>query len=249
MPKPFLTAEWRNLLMANYVVDPVVLQPYLPCGTELDTFEGAHYVSLVGFLFANTKLLGVPVPFHQTFEEVNLRFYVRYKEGGAWKRGVVFIKEIVPRHAITLVANTLYGEKYATHRMKHTWTLGSEGFDVSYHWKVGAEWNYLQAITEKDATPLVEGSAEEFITEHYWGYTFVDQACSGTYQVMHPRWGVHKVKSFAVHCSAETLYGPQFAEALAQPPQSVFLADGSPVAVMKGEKIYPTVSSFKQTES
>ncbi|MDQ3277664.1 MAG: DUF2071 domain-containing protein [Bacteroidota bacterium] len=245
MPKPFLTAEWQNLLMANYVVDPTVLQSYLPCGTEPDTFEGNHYVSLVGFLFANTKLLGIPVPFHRTFEEVNLRFYVRYKEDKTWKRGVVFIKEIVPRQAITFVANTIYGENYATHQMKHLWTLRNGDLDVSYHWKVGGDWNYLQAIAEKTASPLAEGSAEEFITEHYWGYTFVDQTCSGTYQVLHPRWGVHKVKAFSVHCNAEALYGPQFAQALAQPPSSVFLAAGSPVSVMKGEKIYPPVSSSK----
>jgi hypothetical protein len=243
MPKPFLTAEWRNLLMANYETDPAILKPYLPCGTELDTFQGKHYVSLVGFLFANTKLLGIPIPFHRTFEEVNLRFYVRYKENATWKRGVVFIKEIVPRQAITFVANTLYGEKYATHPMKHKWTLSSEGFEVSYHWKVGREWNYLQVITEKTASPLEQDSEEEFITEHYWGYTFIDRTCSGAYQVLHPRWGIHKVKNFKAHCNAEALYGPQFMDTLSQPPTSVFLAEGSPVTVMKGARIYPNVSS------
>jgi len=33
---PFLTAEWRKLAFANYPVDPAVLQPCLPFGTELD---------------------------------------------------------------------------------------------------------------------------------------------------------------------------------------------------------------------
>ncbi|HEY1022335.1 MAG TPA: DUF2071 domain-containing protein [Flavisolibacter sp.] len=245
MPTPFLTAEWRNLLMANYRIEPAVLRPYLPCATELDTFNGNHYVSLVGFLFANTKLLGMGIPFHRTFEEVNLRFYVRYKEKDGWKRGVVFIKEIVPKSAITFVANTLYGEKYATHRMKHNWKLGSEGLEVSYHWKVGSEWNYLEAVADKSPSPLVAGSEEEFITEHYWGYTFIDQSCSGTYQVMHPRWGIHNVHRFTAKCNAEILYGAPFAEALAQSPLSVFLADGSPVSVMKGAKVFPPVSSTK----
>ncbi|NTS43411.1 DUF2071 domain-containing protein [Flavisolibacter sp. BT320] len=243
MPKPFLTAEWRNLLMANYLIDPAVLKPFLPCATELDTHNGNHYVSLVGFLFANTKLLGMPIPFHRNFEEVNLRFYVRYKEDGGWKRGVVFIKEIVPKSAITFVANTFYGERYATHPMKHHWTLGADGLTVNYQWKVGNEWNYMEAVADKTASPLVQGSEEEFITEHYWGYTFVDQTCSGTYQVLHPSWGIHKVRRFSINCHTEALYGPQFAEALSQLPQSVFLADGSPVTVMKGAKVFPPVSS------
>ena len=158
--------------MANYPVDPAVLIPHLPCRTELDSFNGIHFVSLVGFLFANTKVLGFSFPFHKTFEEVNLRFYVRYKENGQWKRGVVFLKEIVPKRMITFVANTLYGENYSTHRMKHQWTVKDAEIDVSYSWLVDNEWNYLKAVAEKEPQPLKEGSEEEFITEHYWGYTF-----------------------------------------------------------------------------
>ena len=160
MPKPFLTAEWRNLLMANFAIDPAVLKPYLPCSTELDTFNGVHYVSLVGFLFANTKVMGFSLPFHRTFEEVNLRFYVRYKEEGQWKRGVVFIKEIVPRHAITFVANAVYGENYATHPMRHVWKVSETGFEVGYHWQVNGEWNYLKAVTEKTSHRLVPASKQ-----------------------------------------------------------------------------------------
>jgi uncharacterized protein YqjF (DUF2071 family) len=245
MPKPFLTAEWRNLLMANYAIDPVVLKPYLPYRTELDTYNDVHYVSLVGFLFANTKVLGISFPFHRTFEEVNLRFYVRYREDGQWKRGVVFIKEIVPRRTISFVANSLYGEKYATHPMKHEWKMTSKGFEVSYHWKVGQEWNYLHALAEKEASPLTAGSAEEFITEHYWGYTLVNESCAGTYQVAHPRWNIHNVHHFSVHCNAAVLYGAPFVAALSQQPASVFLATGSEVSVMKGSKIMEQVPSKK----
>ncbi len=243
MPKPFLTAEWRNLLMANYAIEPSVLKPYLPCATELDTFNGEHYVSLVGFLFANTRVLGLSFPFHRTFEEVNLRFYVRYKENGQWKRGVVFIKEIVPRRAISVIANLLYGEKYATHPMRHQWKQTGEGLEVNYEWRMGPRWNYLRALASTDASPLAAGSKEEFITEHYWGYTFINEGCAGTYQVAHPKWNVHQVYRFEVGCDAVALYGPGFAEALSQPPASVFLAAGSPVSVMKGSKIFATVTS------
>lgn len=245
MPKPFLTAEWQNLILANYAVDPEILKPYLPCRTELDSFGDTHYVSLVGFLFANTKVRGLPIPLHRTFEEVNLRFYVRFKENGGWKRGVVFIKEIVPRRAIAFVANTFYGETYATHRMKHEWKMTNEGFEVSYEWEVRREWNFLKVVAEKMAAPILQGSEAEFITEHYWGYTQVNPNCAGTYEVAHPKWKVYNVTDYAVNCDAEMLYGRPYAEALARKPVSVFLADGSPVSVMKGTKIFATVSSSK----
>ena len=233
----FLTAEWRNLLMANYEIDPKVLKPYLPCYTELDTFNGIHYISLVGFLFQNTRVRGLPVPFHRTFEEVNLRFYVRYKEAGFWKRGVVFIKELVPRGMITFVANTIYKEKYATHPMKHRWNSHDETLEVEYYWKVQGEWNHLKAIAEIEPIPLVRGSEEEFITEHYWGYTFVNNACTGEYQVSHPSWRVHPVRSYDVHCDVGRLYDPAFTAAFQRPPRSVFLAEGSPIQVWKGRQL------------
>ena len=238
MAKTFLTAAWRNLLMANYAIEPAVLKPYLPCYTELDTYNGVHYVSLVGFLFQNTKVGGIGFPFHRTFEEVNLRFYVRYKEGGAWKRGVVFMKEMVPRRMITFVANTVYKEKYATHPMKHLWQTEGDNLKVEYYWKVKSDWNYLKAVADKKATPLVEGSEEAFITEHYWGYTHVSNTCTGVYEVAHPQWNIHKVNHFDVHCSTALLYGPQFEEALSVPPVSVFLADGSPIQVLKGGQLF-----------
>ncbi len=107
MAKTFLKAEWRKLVMANYAVDPALLMNYLPNKTELDFWNGTCYVSLVGFMFQNTKVMGIKIPFHVDFEEVNLRFYVRYKDAGEWKRGVVFIKEIVPKPMLKIVANTI----------------------------------------------------------------------------------------------------------------------------------------------
>lgn len=236
MKEPFLTAEWQNLLMANYSVDPSILKKYLPCYTELDAFNGVHYVSLVGFLFANTKVRGLSIPFHKSFEEVNLRFYVRYKENTQWKRGVVFIKELVPKRMISFIANTVYKENYATHPMKHSWIEHENELQVEYYWKAGKRWNFLKAIAEKEPSPLVDGSEEEFITEHYWGYTFIRNTCTGVYQVAHPRWRVHKVKTYDINCDTEKLYGKEFTPFLHQAPSSVFLAEGSEIQVMPGAR-------------
>ncbi len=241
MPQSFLTAEWRNLLMANYQIEPSILQKYLPCGTELDSFNDVHYVSLVGFLFKNTRLKGLSIPFHRHFEEVNLRFYVRHKDEGVWKRGVVFIKEIVPQRMLTFVANHIYNEKYSTHRMKHIWTNDGNNLEVEYYWKVRRDWNYIKAVADLKTVSVKKDSEEEFITEHYWGYTFVSNNCTGAYEVTHPKWNIHKVRSYQIKCNVKELYGDDFVNALAQEPASVFLAEGSLVNVMGKTKIYKAI--------
>ena len=237
MAGTFLSAAWRYLVMANYAVDPFILRPHVPFGTELDEFKGTCYVSLVGFLFKDTKLLGLSVPFHRTFEEVNLRFYVRYKENGIWKRGVVFLKEIVPKRMISLVANAVYGEQYVTSPMKHVWKNTGKDLLVEYYWKSGGKWNHLKALADPNPCPIEPGSEEEFITEHYWGYTFVDETSSGAYEVRHPKWRVHPVHSYDIRCSVAALYGEAFVAPLNEAPRSVFLAEGSAIEVRKKTKI------------
>jgi len=169
----FLTAEWRYLAMLNYEIDPAVLRPRVPAGTELDRWEGRTFVSVVGFLFLQTRVLGWSVPFHRDFEEVNLRFYVRRKTDDGWRRGVVFIKEIVPRRAIAAVARLAYNEHYVAMAMRHVieteaGSLAREGA-VEYGWRSGSSWSRLRVGTVGAPRAPVAGSAEAFITDHYWG--------------------------------------------------------------------------------
>ena len=172
--KKFLAAEWRKLIMANYEIDDSILRKYLPAKTELDVWDNKSYVSLVGFMFLNTRLRGIQIPFHSNFPEVNLRFYVRYKSGNDWKRGVVFINEFVPKFAISFVANNLFKEKYVTYPMKHKWELGDK-LTVGYYWKKNNKWNSLEATASVNSCESEQGSKEEFITEHYWGYSSINK--------------------------------------------------------------------------
>lgn len=231
MKRKFLTAEWRNLIMANYVVDPKILLPHLPNKTELDTFNGNTYVSLVGFLFAQTKLASIKIPFHVNFEEVNLRFYVRYKDNGVWKRGVTFIKEIVPRHAITFVANTFYNEKYCTMKMRNFIEQTANETKLGYHWRYQNQWNKIEATIGNTATAMQEGSEEEFIAEHYWGYSRHSKLVTCEYGVEHPRWNVYPVKSYKIDCAFDKLYGEHFNILYQLQPTSVFVAQGSAITV------------------
>lgn len=228
----FLTAEWRKLAFINYEVSPEKLQPYVPGGTSLDFLDGKCYISLIGFLFRNTKLLGkLKVPFHVNFEEVNLRFYVKRLVNGEKRRGVVFIKEIVPKPAITLVANSLYNEHYQALPMRHQWNLDHDPFEVGYRWKAGGSWHHFSLSAEPDPVPIPEDSETAFITEHYWGYNRVSSQETVEYRVSHPRWLQYPVTHYQMDVDFQQTYGDHFAFLNDATPASVFLAEGSPIAV------------------
>jgi uncharacterized protein YqjF (DUF2071 family) len=218
--------------MANYAVDPQLLAPYLPAHTRLDMYGGKTYVSLVGFLFEKTRLFGIPVPFYGSFEEVNLRFYVVGEEDAMQRRGVVFINETVPFKPVAFLANLLYSEHYRYSPMSHEWQILEQGFRVCYRWRTPSSSDQHLRVEASDRMRSMEpGSMEEFILEHYYGYTKISGNVSERYEVRHPSWGVHDVTSYDIKCDFGGMYGEGFAELSARPPDSVFLARGSDVQV------------------
>jgi uncharacterized protein YqjF (DUF2071 family) len=237
MASTFLTAEWRKLAIANYAIEKSLLQPFVPAGTELDIWNNTCYLSLIGFMFLKTRLKGITVPCHSNFEEVNLRFYVQHKDNGIWKRGVVFIKEIVPRPALAWVARNVYKEPYVTLPMQHQWVHDDKKLQVEYRWKK-KNWNQLKLIAEPQPTPLLEGSEEEFITEHYWGYTKINSNSTSQYEVQHPRWEMYKVADHAIDVDFSDVYGDRFAFLGNLRPKSLMLAEGSAISVKAGTRLF-----------
>jgi len=237
MRSAFLNAEWRKLAIANFATDPLALKSYLPYGTELDFWNGKCYVSLVGFMFLNTRLKGISIPFHSNFEEINLRFYVRYRDKGIWKRGVAFIKEIVPRRALTFVANSIYKEKYVTLPTRHEWINSSNQIKVTYAWKHKDAWDSISLAADPVASDIAIGSEEEFITEHYWGYTQLSNKRTSQYQVEHPRWQTYRVKQYQINVRFQELYGAEFSSLNSATPDSIMLAEGSKIIVRLSDKI------------
>lgn len=239
-PGRFLTAEWRALAMANFPVDAAVLMPYLPAGAELDYFQGRTYLSVVGFRFLRTRVLGIPVPCHRDFDEVNLRFYVRRPVGDTWRRGVVFIKEIVRRRMIAYVARRFYNENYVVMPMRSRVELPENGADAGslhYEWECGQRWHEL-TIDIHGAPALAEaGSEEEFITEHYWGYSRLKSGATMEYEVEHPRWRVWKATRVRFDADVARLYAPELVPFLSVAPSSALVADGSAVVVRKGRQL------------
>lgn len=238
-PRPvFLTASWRRLLLLNYRINPDALLPWLPAHTELDIWNNTCYVSLVGFMFQNTRLRGFRIPGHINFEEINLRFYVRRNDPElGWKRGVVFVREIVPRPAIAWVANTLYRERYVTRPMGHRWEESPDMLEVVYSWQEAGQPQSFGVRADPLPVELKAGSEAEFITEHYWGYSRRDAHSSTEYQVEHPRWRVHPIREWSCQVDFGTVYGAGFAALTETQPLSVFLAEGSDVIVRGGKRI------------
>lgn len=237
--RTFLTAEWQHLAMLNYEVDASLLLPFVPAGTELDRWDERVFVSLVGFRFLKAKLFGfLPVPMHSNFDEVNLRFYVRRQAGSEVRRGVVFIREVVPRRTIAFVARTFYNENYVALPMTHEiCPVGDNSLRVAYRWRSGIRWNEINLDTDGDPELPGEGSVEQFITEHYWGYAAQPGGGCVEYRVTHPSWRVWQVRQSAFEGDAEALYGKNMAAVLRGKPHSAFLAEGSAVTVMRGRRL------------
>jgi uncharacterized protein len=227
----FLEANWQNIIMANYAVPQTLLTPYLPKGVELDLYKGEAYISLVGFLFKNTKLFSIPIPYFGTFEEVNLRFYVIRKEDNTIKRGVVFISETVPYKIVAWLANKLYHESYTTVKTKHQWDFTKTTKVIKYDWKVGENWNSIGVEAQLIASEMQTNTIEEFIFEHYYGYAKVNEHETEEYNLYHPSWKINKVVNHTITCNFKAMYGTHFELLNSISPQSVLLAEGSGVSV------------------
>lgn len=220
--------------MLNFRVAPELLIPHLPAGTELDFFNGETYLSVVGFLFYHTIVSGLPIPRHRNFEEVNLRFYVRKRAGGdTWRRGVVFVRELVPKPAIAITARVFYGEPYQALPMRSEVIDRDGEVSARYEWRRGNKWEHIAMSARGEAQTIGGGSHEEFITEHYWGYTRRSAERTSEYRVEHPRWKIWPAVSWQFDADIAALYGEKFLAPLTASPASAFIADGSFVTVYR----------------
>ncbi len=229
--RPFLSAVWRYLVMLNFKVVPSLLAPLVPRGTSLDSWRGDTWLSLVGFRFQRTRVFGVPVPGHRDFPEINLRFYVRPISDR--RRAVVFVREIVSRRLIALTARLMYNEPYVTRPMRAQAREGpcEAPGRVSYSWRHGGRWNRFGVTAAGIPGLIQDGSDQEFIAEHYWGYTRQGDGSTVEYAVAHPRWRVWEARDIECDVDWGGEFGPAFAEAVRGGPASAFLAEGSVVRV------------------
>jgi uncharacterized protein len=240
---PLLSAYWRYLIVINYQIDPALLKPLVPPGTQLDYYQKKTFISLVGFLFQNTKLFGlIPLLPFQNFEEINLRFYIRKKVGNEIRRAVCFIREIVPYAPIAWGARVLYNEPYAAYPTGHLIlqkdvSNPQKRYECTYEWKMGEKWVGLTAQTTGNPQSLRKKSIEEFILEHYWGYTRQKDGSVKEYQVQHEPWRYWSSPKVTLDKAVPSFYGDPFSRTLSRKPHSAFVAEGSPVSIYTGRKV------------
>ena len=240
-PRRFLTADWRHLVMLNYEVDPAILAPYVPEGLVLDSFNGRYFASVVGFLFERTRVFGWPIPLHRRFPEVNLRFYVRRSTPDGNRRGVMFIKELVPRLAVSCVARWFYRENYQTLPMR--WSADCNGHVngcprwTEYAWRLDKCWNRLRAAVSGEPVSPSPGSLAAFIVEHYWGYGRGPDGAAREFRVDHTPWRIWRTSETELECDAARLYGLHWGRVLSRPADSALVAEGSAVTVYRAERI------------
>ncbi len=227
----FLKAKWENIIMVNYEIEPKLLLPFLPNGLSLDLFDGKAYISLVGFMFKNTKLFNVPIPFFGSFEEINLRFYVTRKEDDVIKRGVVFINETIPYKLVAWMANKLYKEHYTVVPTKHHILNNDKINQIKFEWLLQNKLHSIAVDFDSKKETMKTNSLEKFIYEHYYGYTKINDLQTEEYQLKHPSWKIHKVIDSKINCDFEAMYGKSFSILNQMKPSSVYIAEGSDVSI------------------
>jgi uncharacterized protein YqjF (DUF2071 family) len=224
--RPFLTAEWLHVLGVTYAADAALLERHLPRGAEIDELDGTPRVSLVAFRFRHTRVRGVPIPLHVNFPEINLRFYVRLHG----ERAVVFIREFVPRPAISIVARVSYNEPYRTVRMREE-VLERDGLiGVRHRFGPGLR-NRLEAWADPLAAVPAGDSAAYWLTHHALGVGRARDGRARSYEVEHPVWALHEVRDLRVDVDFAALYGPEWGHLAQDEPSHVTLAAGSAVSI------------------
>ncbi|MFO0844118.1 MAG: DUF2071 domain-containing protein [Gemmataceae bacterium] len=233
MTRPFLTARWHNLFLASYPVPPSLLEKRLPPGLTLDLRDGRPFVSLVAFEFLDTRVLGIPWPGYRDFAELNLRFYVRHGD----QRGVVFVREFVPRRVVAWIAKWLYNEPYLAAPIAADRRETADGIDMLYRLHFAGREHRIEVRGAKPAIRPADDSVEHFFKEHHWGFGVTRSGRTLRYEVAHPVWDVYPVTKYALDFDFAAVYGPEWAFLAQQQPASTVLAVGSAISVFPKGKL------------
>ena len=225
-----ITLDWQHLLTATWAVHPSLLAPMVPARAILDLWNGDALLSLVGMRAVNVRVSGLPVPLHQDFDQISMRFCVRREVAGETRRGLVFVKQIVPSASMTLVDRLLYHANYVNAPTRHDIEPGEQGW-TSYEWLVGERWNRFSAVRAGAAVAPAEQSIEEFISHRPWAYS--RQADGSTLEscAEHPRWEVWPAQEMLLDCDVAPLFGVEYVPVFASQPIATFVAVGSTVAL------------------
>lgn len=224
--------------MFTYSIPPGLLNQYIPAGLEADTIGGNAFVSLVAFDFLDTKVKGIKFPFHVNFPEINLRFYVKAKD----RRGVVFIREFVPRYFIACFADMFYNENYKSIKMKSSVVSNNEKI-VSHNIRIGKDDFSVKLTAENKPYLPSEASLEHFFKEHQWGFGKSKSGDTLAYCVEHPLWEIFPIKNYELNFDFGKVYGENWKFLNRGKPFNITLAQGSEIRIYSAQK--PSLRNLK----
>ena len=225
----------RHVSILTLAIDPRALRGPVPVGTEIDTFDdGAAPLSMVALQFAESRLLGLPIPFARCHDQVTLRSHVRRRVAGEeWRRGVVPVSELVPVSALVSAGHVLHGEAYerrpVTSRVRPPDPSSNRPGRAIYRWRTDRSIHRLAVDFSGEPQPPAPapGSREAFLIDRHRGYLVRHADLTSEYRVDHPPWRIWPVAEGQLTAEVPKLFGDRFSRALASPPVSVVVAEGS----------------------
>lgn len=159
---------WHDLLFMHWPLPPSDIQPLIPPGLELDTFDGQAWIAVVPFFMSDIHARSMPpFPGLSRMAELNVRTYVT-RDG---KPGVYFFSLDAASVIAVTVARLTYHLPYFYAKMN----VERRGNDVHYtsrrlYKEMQAEYLGVYAPTG-DLYQSTPGNLDHFLTERYCLYT------------------------------------------------------------------------------
>ena len=239
--KTLYAAEWREIVVINFEIDPKLLRNFIPPKTELDFFNETSFVTLMARACKNVKPYGWPIVFAKSIDQILLRFYVKRKVGDTWRRGVCLIRDYLPKRKASFFLNWMFKHSFTQVPIKRTSSNFESGLPtqlptVEYQWTTGDYVNHIKVNARSQMRQQEQETKESFVLDHHYGYT-VKEGKTYEYYVEYSPWAMWDAQSGSFDCDTENVFGRPFVRALKQRPASVFLARGSDVIIYRPTEI------------
>jgi uncharacterized protein len=201
--RPWLWSQkWRNLLFAHWSVPEDALRPHVPGSLEIDTKDGATWVSAVAFHMARVRPRWLPpLPPVSDFLELNFRTYVRF-DG---KPGVFFLSIHASKRLAVQIARWFSPLPYVYARMECSQEKGEHRFQCASVDREGAVAFTAEYTPQFEVYAASRGSLSEWLLERYCLYAGTPSGRLVSTEVHHAPWAVQDV---TVEIASNTLGRP-----------------------------------------
>lgn len=212
--KWIMRQNWRNVLFLHWPVELRSLRLFIPSALEIDTFDGVAWLGVVLLETVGTYARGLPfVSIAPTFQGVNVRTYVRYKN----KPGLYFLSLDANHWSTYTVARKWFRLPYYPAQI--TIEEKERGFDFQSTRK-GTRVSFEGSHTPIRGSKTTEkGTLEHWLTERYCQYSTMNDRDMYSSEILHAPWSLQPVN---VEIRKNTLFLPYHLNFLNLDPISHF---------------------------